>query len=255
MLMKQLVRNAAVALTLALSAFANQSAAADFVDFKRPAQFIETDVHVLGGINTLVQNYQSKFPQIQNLNMNMGASLGVGARAVFGIRGYLGVGTAIDLTVNNNNMDMAIVGSDQLSMSSVFIDNRTYQVTVPVFMSFRFNVDRSVRWNIDLGMYYAYGFAGKQKQRIYRAEINEMDELVPQRVDIKTDYYHSPSTFINSFNRGDIGLHLGTSLNFGPHLFVGLQFRVGAKNSARKSGVVNPSVHNLNFHGVLGYRF
>ena len=112
--MKQLVRNVAVAFTLAISAFASQSAAADFVDFKRSAQFLETDVHVLGGINTLVQNYQSKFPQIQNLNMNMGASLGFGARAVFGIRGYLGVGTAVDVTINNNNMDMSIVGSDRM---------------------------------------------------------------------------------------------------------------------------------------------
>lgn len=242
-------------LALLLGASSPAVSAADFVDFSPSDRLVEVDVHAIGGASSVMQNYKSCFPQIQNLNVNMGASLGIGARAVFGIRGYFGFGTAIDVTLNNYNMDMAVMGTDRASMSAVFVDNHTYKVNVPVFVSFRFNVDRSVRWNVDAGLYYSYGFAGTQKQSIYRADINEMEELVAQKLNVKTDYYHSGDTFINSFNRGDIGLHLATSLNFGPHLLVGVQAQTGFKNSARPNGVQNPKIRNYDFHAVLGYRF
>lgn len=242
-------------LVLLLVTSAPSVAAADFVDFTPSDRLVEVDAHAIGGASSVMQNYKSCFPQIQNLNVNMGASLGIGARAVFGLRGYLGFGTAIDVTLNNYNVDMAVMGTDRASMSAVFIDNHTYKVNVPVFVSFRFNVDRSVRWNVDVGVYYSYGFAGTQKQNIYRADINEMEELVSQKLNVKTDYYHSENTFINSFNRGDIGLHVATSLNFGPHLLVGVRAQTGLKNSARPNGVRNPMIRNYDFHAVLGYRF
>ncbi len=240
---------------LAVMSVVVEDASARFVDYSAPSKFIEVDVHALGGGSSVTQNYRGCFPQIQNLNVNMGYSLGVGARAVFGFRNYLGFGTELDLLLNNYNIDMAVLGSDNMSMSAVFVDNRFYYVNIPVFMSFRFNVAKSVRWNVDAGMYYAYGIGGTQKQRIYRADINEMEELVPQVVNIKTGYFHSRETFINSFNRGDLGVHLGTSLNFGPHLVVGCKFQIGIKNSARENGIINPNIHNYNLHGVIGYRF
>jgi len=227
----------------------------DFVDFSPAKRFIEVDIHALGGFGSVLQNYKKQFPQIQNLNVNKGESFGLGFRAVFGIKEFLGFGTALDVTTNSYNIDMAVIGSDNASMSAVFIDNRTYTVNVPVFVSFRFGVDRSVRWSVDCGFYYAYGFAGKQKQRIYRADVNAMDELVPQLVNTSTDYYHSAATFINAFNRGDLGLHLATYVNFGPHLVVGARYQLGFKNISRSSGVVNPSIHNQYFQGVVGYRF
>ena len=227
----------------------------DFVDFSPAKELIELDVHAIAGTSNVIQNYITKFPQIQNMNVNMGASLGLGVRAVFGFREYLGLGTALSLTTNKYNIDMAVLGSDNRSMSSVFIDNQFYSINFPVFMSFRFNVDNSVRWSIDAGLYYAYGFAGTQKQRIYRAEINAMEELVPQLINISTDYFHSQDTFINGFNRGDIGLHLATQMNFGSHLLVGIQYQLGFKNSSRAIGVINPSVHNQFLHAKIGYRF
>lgn len=225
------------------------------VDFAPASKFIEVDVHALGGIGSVTNNYKKHFPQIQNLNVNMGESLGLGFRAVFGLKEFLGFGTALDLTMNKYNIDMAVVGTDKLSMSSMFIDNRTYYVNIPVFVSFRFKVDKSVRWAVDAGMYYAYGLGGTQKQRIYRADINAMDEIVPQVVDLKTNYFHSTSTFINGYNRGDLGLHLATYINFGPHLVVGARYQFGLKNTSRALGVVNPMIRNHYFQGSVGYRF
>lgn len=249
--MKKLIAFLYIALTIC----SLRTEAADFVDLSPARRFIEVDVHALGGIGSITNNYKKHFPQIQNLNVNMGESLGLGFRAVFGLKEFFGFGTAIDVTTNKYNIDMAVVGTDQLSMSSMFIDNRTYYVNFPVFLSFRFNVDKSVRWSVDGGFYYAYGFGGSQKQRIYRADVNEMDELVPQVIDLKTSYFHSPQTFINAYNRGDLGLHLASYINFGPHLVVGVRYQLGLKNTSRPLGVVNPSIRNHYFQGSVGYRF
>lgn len=253
--MDNFMKKAAALIVIVLSLIPLRMQSADFVDFSPARRFIEVDVHALGGVGSVMQNYKKHFPQIQNLNVNMGESLGIGFRAVFGLKEFLGFGTALDLTMNKYNIDMAVVGSDQLSMSAMFLDNRTYYANIPVFLSFRFNVDKSVRWAVDGGIYYAYGLGGTQKQRIYRADINAMDELVPQVVDIRTDYFHSSSTFVNAYNRGDLGLHLATFVNFGPHLVVGARYQLGFKNIARPLGVVNPSIHNHYFQGVVGYRF
>ena len=226
-----------------------------FVDYGPASKLITTQVHLMGGGSTVTQNYKSIYPSIQNRNVNMGNSCGVGAKAVFGLRDWLGLGTSLNLMLNHYNIDMAIVGADQSSMSAVFINNHNYTFNIPVFISFRFNVAHSVRWNVDGGFFYSYGFAGRQKQRIFRAEINEVDELVPETQNVTTDYYRSDRTLFNVFNRDDLGLHIATSLDFGPHLTVGVQMQYGFKNSATSNGTDRPSVHNLNMHGVLGYRF
>lgn len=242
-------------LTFLFSMWQPMSAAENFVDFGPAHKLIEVTVQGLGGGSSVTQNYQKIFPQIQNLNVNMGNSWGLGAKAVFGIRDYLGFGTALNVMLNHYNIDLTVVDADNSSMNAVFVNNRNFTINVPIFMSARFNVAYSVRWNVDFGMYYAYGFAGRQRQQIYRAEINAMDELVPELENVKTDYYHSPRTLFNVFNRGDIGLHLASSLNFGPHLMVGVQSQFGLKNSARQTQIDKSSVHNFSLLALIGYRF
>lgn len=227
----------------------------DFVDTRAADRLLEVEVHALGGGSSITQNYHKIYPQIQNRNVNLGSAWGVGGRAVFGIRNYLGFGTQLDVMLKHYNIDMAVLGADRNSMSALFLNNHTFSVNIPVFVSFRFNVAHSVRWNIDAGFYYSYGFAGRQRQKIYRAEINAVDELVPEIETVTTDYYHSPRTLFNVFNRGDIGAHIATSLNFGPHLSVGFQAQFGVKNSARHTEISKPSVHNMAFLGLVGFRF
>lgn len=238
-----------------ICAVAEQPAQQKFIDYGPASSLLEIEVHAMAGGSTVGQNYSKIYPRIQERNVNMGNSWGAGAKAVFGLRNYLGLGTAANVMWNNYNIDLAVVGQDNMSMSAVFVENRNFTFNVPVFISFRFNVAHSVRWNVDLGAYYSYGFAGRQKQKIYRAEINAVDELVPEIQTVSTDYYHSPRSLFNVFNRSDIGIHFATLLNFGPHLSVGFQTQYGLKNSARRGGVDKTSVHNYSLHGVVGYRF
>ncbi len=219
-------------------------------------QFLETEVHAIAGTATVISDYKKCFPQIENMRTNMGHVLGLGARGVFGLRDYLGFGTEINVIHSTYTMDMAVVSPGSQTMSAVYLDNDMWYLNIPVFVSFRFNVAHSVRWNVDAGAYYAFGFAGKQHQILYRGTVNALDELVMEKIDAKMDYFHSGSTFENVFLRGDIGVYLGSSLNFGPHLVVGCTAQIGVKNTASSpDGVEHPHVRNVSFAATLGYRF
>ena len=63
---------------LAVMSVVVEDASARFVDYSAPSKFIEVDVHALGGGSSVTQNYRGCFPQIQNLNVNMGYSLARG---------------------------------------------------------------------------------------------------------------------------------------------------------------------------------
>jgi|GEM_PF-432027 hypothetical protein len=233
-----------------------QAAALDFFQRGPAPQFIETEVHALAGCATVINNYKSCFPQIENLRTNMSHALGIGARGVFGIRNYLGLGTELNVMNYAYTMDMAVVNENTHSMSAVYLDNNFWYINIPVFVSLRFNIAHSVRWSVDAGAYYAFGFAGNQHQVIYRGAVNALDELVLEKVDLKTDYFHSGTTFQNVFLRGDIGAYIGSSLNFGPHFSVGFRSQIGIKNTASSpNGIEHPQIRNVSFTGTLGYRF
>ncbi len=227
-----------------------------FFDTGAANRFLETSVHLLGGGSTIIQNYRSTFSAIENINTNMGIMAGVGARATFGIKGFLGLTTEMNIVARNYNLDMSVLGSGITSMSAVYINSRAWIANIPVLMTLRFNVARSVVWLIDVGGYYSYGFAGHQRQRYYVGTINELGQLVGERIDVKSPYFSSGKTFQNSFRRGDIGIHIGTGLNLGPHLTVGARLQIGLKNvSFTQNGVKNPHIHNLDINGMIGWRF
>lgn len=228
---------------------------ADMVDLSPAKKFLDIDVHALVGGSTVMQNYKKSFPEIDNLNINMGFRGGFGARATFGFREYLGLSTELNFVVRNYNMNLVAGAEGTDGITGVQVDNRTYVINVPLAMTLRFMVARNVKWLIDVGVYYSYGFAGRQKQDIFAGTVNALGELITVYEHIKTDYFNSSHTFLNSFHRGDYGIHFGTYLDFGPHLRIGARLQTGIKNTSFSYGVANPSVRNFDFCGTVGYRF
>lgn len=227
---------------------------AQFVDYGAPSQFVETDVHILGGTTGIIQNYGSAFSEITEMNSSSGAGYGVGAGAVFGLRGWLGLGTELNFVVGHNKLNMA-VGNNITSVSNIFIRNRYVYTNIPVYMSFRFNILTGLRWNIDAGLYYSYGIAGSQKQTIYNSSVNELGQIVPRVETSRPGYFNDSNTFINSFRRSDIGLHLATSLLFGRHVTLGVRSQIGFKNISFNDGIRNPRIHNISLLAMVGYKF
>lgn len=232
------------------------SAAQKFVDYGPASSFLDLEVQALAGRSMITENYVGCFPEISQMNASPGSSIGVGATAVFGIRNWLGIGTSINLLRNHYRIDMAVAADDASSMSNIFIRNSATYMEIPVFLQFRFNIARNVKWRVNAGLFYAYGIGGNQRQDIYNAQVNQLGQLVSTVMTTKCDYFGDSRTFINAFRRSDIGLHLATSLLFG-RVSIGGNLNFGFKNAAYipgGRGIITPNIHNFNYALTLGCR-
>lgn len=218
-------------------------------------RFVEIDVHAFAGAAGMTQNYGGKFGAIRELNNSMGSQFGVGAGTVFGFNALVGLGTELNLTFNRMKLNMMVESEADNSVSNIYLRNNYTYINIPIYVRFRFRLSDNVRWNVDGGIYYGYGISGKQKQTIYNAKLNQLDQLVPQVVEAKPKFFHSGATFLNSFNRGDYGIHIATGLQFGRHITVGARFNFGLKNISYTAGLQNSNIHNYSVAAKVGYIF
>lgn len=246
---------AAIAVAVAPVIVPADAGAKGFVDYGRAASFLTVEVKGSFGGAMVTENYMGSFSEISQMNTAPGTNWCVGVAGVFGLRDWLGLGTEINFQRRSYRVDMAVEGADGASVSNIFLRNTPVYVSVPVYMQFRFNVARNVRWRVDAGLYYAYGIGGKQRQDIYNAQVNSLGQLVSTNISTQPGYF-SKDTFIHSFRRSDIGLHLATSMAF-RRVAVGCYMDLGFKNLAyipAGRGIVTPNVHNFTYGVTVSYR-
>lgn len=240
---------------LFFAAVTSQASEPKMVDRGRPAKFLDIYVHVMAGGSYMTENYTSCFPEISDLNTSMRPAYGAGVGARFNIRSFLGLGTELNFTRNGFGMDMAVIGRGAQSVSNVFQSNTYYKVDIPLYVTFIFNLSQAVRWNVDGGLYYAYGIGGKQKNTIYDTRTNDLGQLMMSVTPYEADFYKDSRAFINSYDRGDIGLYLATGLTFSNHLKVGIRAHIGMSNLAYSTGIVRPNTHTMDFMAMVGWQF
>lgn len=241
---------------ISIIAALSQAHAQHFVDYGPAKRFIDLEAHAIVAGSMITENYLSCFPEISQMNTSPGTAIGAGVSAVFGLRDWIGLGTEIDFIHNRYRVDMAVTSEDVSSVSNIFLRNSANYINIPIYIQFRFNVSPKVRWCVDGGIYYAYGLSGSQRQDIYNAQVNSLGQLVSSVDSHKYDYFGDPSTFIHSYRRSDLGLHIATSLQF-RKFSIGGRLNVGFKNIAYipgNRGIVIPNVHNLSYSLVIGYR-
>lgn len=219
------------------------------------ARFVSVNLHLTGGLAYTTNNYVKCFPEISDLNSSVGPAIGIGVEGAMRLGARWSVGTALNITRSSRRMDMAVSVAGAQSVSNVFQSNHYYQIDVPVFMRWNHSIADGVRWNIDMGLYYAYGLGGKQKNTIYDAKTNDLGQLITSKSELEAGYYTDSDAFINSYRRADIGLHLGIGLTFRGHITVGVRSHLGVKDVAHSQGIVNPSAHNVDMVGVIGWTF
>ncbi len=233
------------------------SAAADFFDTRPADKFLEIGIHGLAGTSTLLQNYQSCYPAITDIDMSAGFAGGVGGSVTFGLRNYLALSTELNFMARNSSTSMAFRGTDEIPTSAIYLSNHSYSFEVPVYVSVRFNLADNVRWNLQGGFYYSLGLTGTQHQTLMSSYINELGQMVNIYEKVDADYYNDPDAFINSQYRSDWGLMVGTSIDVWKHVTVGFRTMFGLKNVANDSdsGTIHPRVRNLAALGTVGWRF
>lgn len=217
-------------------------------------RLLDIDFHAMVGGSYVTENYMDCFPEISDINTNMGVAYGLGIGVKFNLSRKIGLGTGINIVRNRGTIDLAVGGQEAGSISNVFQRNTYYAFDFPVYISYSPRIAEGLRWNFDIGMYYSYGVKGTQKNTIYDAKTNELGQLMTTRTVLKTGFYND-TAFINGFRRGDIGLHLATGITVLEHLKLGIRGHFGLKNVARTAGIKDPSCHNLSFMAVAGWVF
>lgn len=218
-------------------------------------KFINVNLHIIGGASYVTNNYVSCFPEVSDLNSSMGPAIGLGAEVACRVGRRFALGTALNFVRHSRRMDMAVAGGGKPSVSNVFQSNTYYNFEIPFFLRWEVRIAPGVRWNIDGGLYYAYGTGGKQKNTIYDAKVNDLGQLMMTRTQLDAGYYDDDNAFVNSYRRGDIGAHIATGLRFNSHLTVGVRSHIGIKDIARSTGLVNPSAHNIDLMALVGWTF
>lgn len=214
--------------------------------------FIEIDAHALVGGSYVTENYMSCFKEISDLNTNMGMQLGVGVGVSFELKPWLRLNTELNFTRSSGSLDMAVTGSQNASISNVFQRNTYWGVDVPVYISWVHTISNRVKWNLDGGIYIAYGTGGKQKNSIYDAKTNELGQLMTTHTRVETGYY-GDDAFITPMQRTDFGLHFATGLTFLEHLKLGVRTHLGLRDVTRPVGLANPNCHNISFAFTAGW--
>lgn len=246
-------------IALAAACATTLAAAADgpaFVDHSKPARLLDFDLHALLGGSTVTQNYRACFPQISELAITMGTSTGLGATAHASFTNFISLGTEANFIYNTYRTDMAVADDDATSIANVFTRNRFYTLNFPVYVTFSFNLARTVVWGVDVGGYYTFGAGGTSKSTIYSARVNPLGQLITTVTGSNAGYYVDPDMFISSFLRGDYGVHIASSLMFSRCVKVGMRFQMGIKNvAAVYNAVTVPNIHNLSFFGNVAWCF
>lgn len=240
---------------LAAACAAGAWAQTPFLDRGPARKFIEADLHVLAGGSYVTNDYASRFSQISAVNASMRFAYGVGAGARFCLRDYLALGTELNVTFNASRMDMAVTSQESPRLSTVFLRNRYRYLDIPVYVRLSMNPGTAVRWHVDVGAYYAYGLGGTQRSTIFNAQVNDLGQLLTTTELTRCDYFNDSRAFINSYYRGDWGLHLATGLTFNRRLSVSLRTHVGLRNVANTRGIVHPSCRNFDCMGSVGWTF
>ena len=250
-------RHIAIAfLSLVASIQICSASSTEFVDRARPSKIVEVGVHALVGGSYITDNYANCFPEIRQANSNMGVAYGAGAGVTLMLREYFGFGTELNVVANHQNINVFTTDAELSSASNIYLRNSYVYGNIPVFASWRFNVASTVRWVLDAGVFYSYGLSGNQRQTIYRAGLNALDQMVYNISEFMTDFFKSLDTFQNAFHRSNMGIHLGSSLVFRNHFVIGGRAQFGLRNMAYVyNGITTPSMHSINFTFRLGWRF
>ncbi len=220
------------------------------------SRFVECDLHAVTGLSVFSQDYATHVPTLADIESSPGYAVGLGAMVQFAFKDYFAIGTQLDFIAHNNKYSMVLLDAmGSGSQNSVFVSNRGYSASVPVFASVRFNVADNVRWNVDLGCYFGLGLGGYQKADTYTTTINELNQIVTTYQHYKWDYYNEKQPLIHGFDDFDFGLLFRTGLLFYDHYKVDVEARINTKNATTDEGVIHPNVRNHMFAMKLGYQF
>lgn len=210
---------AIIALTAAPAA-----SGADFFSTERSESTFDIGVHF--GINTTNRTMAKDVFKEWNHN-SWGVGIDAGATVDINFRDWFSVQPGFFFESRSGNYAYAYnVGNSDGSISTVtqLGHGRSYNFTIPVMAAVHFNVTDDLRWNIELGPYFQFGFSNSfSNKATYPLAILSNNGVVPA------------GTGIAKTKGFDFGLKTGTSLTIKEHYNVGIHYEAGCLDAWKPS--------------------
>lgn len=220
-----------------------------FYDSRRPADFIEFNAHAAVGVMSLVQNFSKAVPDMSDFLLSPGTMIDMGLTVRFNLRNSFGLATGLEFGINNLRYAMGLVGAGSGQISSIYVRNHFYDLTVPVYVSWRFNMGRLMKWSVDGGLYFAKGFGGYSRYSGYTSGVNSLGQTVVTQAQYSQPYYNATVPFIAKLKSFDWGPRIATGLVYRDRYTFNFIFQLSAQDL-----VVNQAVLNLNYrHASVGF--
>ncbi len=227
-----------------------------FVDTSRPPKHIpEVGVHFGVGVSTITQNYLDQIENCSDFFLTPGCQTVFGASVELPIRQFFSIGTGADFTISNYNWSMSAINGHEGTLYTLYSRNTYRAIEIPLYMNFRFNLGSKVKWNNQLGAYISHGISGKSKYRAYVSSTNDIGQSQVSTSNYERDYYKDTNPVINTNYRSNYGLHIATGLMYNEHWTLNCVLRVGFRNMARNTGVLDITQHEIACSFRLGYCF
>lgn len=220
-----------------------------------PTKLIEVNPFVGVGISSVLQNYSSVIPGISDFLLTPGFSLEGGLDVKMNINGAIGIGTGLNLGINNVDFAMNLLENSTGSISSIFLRNHFYQLRVPIYCSVSLNLRRKLKWVIEAGGYYSHGLGGKIKASGYTSGMNSLGQPTVTHAYYEQDYFDNKSPIINGVKKSDFGIHIGTGFVYNVHYTLKAVLETGIPNLAINHGVLDVRYRNISMIWKIGYIF
>lgn len=254
----RLVALAALALAAPMASLAADGQKTDelpFYDSAPARKFIEINAHAGMGLSSVVQNYGSVIDNLSDFFISPGVLMRAGIGVRFGIRNSFGIGTGLDLGINNSRYAMSIVTDGGTSINSLYVNNHYYDATVPVYISFRFNAGRSMTWSIDPGWYLAQGLGGRSSLSGYTSGENALGQPIIMHTSYKHKYYESSKPFVNSVKKFDHGPRLALGIMMKRKVTFDIVGQLSAGNLASRRATLPVKYRHATICFQFGYTF
>lgn len=238
-------------------AWAGDGAAADtpLVNTDRVDHPLEIEVHALGGVSVLTQNYANSIADADYVKSAPGVALGAGVRVDLPLSRFFALGTGLDLLWSRNTCTMTMAPPQANASSTVYTNNSYMYARMPLVGSFLFSLSSSVQWEVNGGLYLATGVWGKQKSQIFTTTVNQLNQLVTDRYAYNSGYFREDDPLIAAHHTFDFGLTVGTRVIVINRWTLGVSLSYGLKNSAKNVGTLDTRNHNVWALASVGYRF
>lgn len=230
---KVIISLACAALALNASAQRAVSSTSSFFSTEKVAQPVTIGIRAGGNLSTFTgdgtDDLKSKF------------GYNVGVNVDFSIVESFGVQTGVFFTTKGAKSEVSI--EDSYGIETYKATSNPMYIQVPILASYRYNINDNLRWEFNVGPYFAFGVGGKitETEEYYDYKDSDEQEIEEEKSDF----------FGDKTNTFDMGMILGTGLTINK-FYVGLQWELGMTHIY---DYTNDKTKNSNLSLNVGYNF